>query len=318
MPLLLLNIVELCFQQRKRLRFVLYLGLLRLAVNHDSRGIMGQAHRGIRSVDTLSAVAGRPHYINPYILILNHDINIVVHLGHHCHTDGGCVDAPARLCLRHALYPMHAALILQNRVRALPRHHKGHALHAADADFLHFHGLHFPAASLRIVHIHAVNLRRKESRLVAARTRADFYNHILIVVGILWQKENLQLVLQLLHTLLCLGKFLLQHLPHIVVGLPVKHCETVLNVLIAFFIFFISVYYRSQVTLLLHQRPEPLLVIRHGRLTQLIHNLLKFSEQIFQFIKHNYLRLSNSYSPILLCQMQVRLQLPSAACCIIY
>ena len=88
-------------------------------------------------------------------------------------------------------------------------------------------------------------------------------------------------MLQLLHPLLCLGKLLLQHLPHILIGLLVQHGQTVLNILITLFILFISINYRSQITLLLHQRPEPLLVIRHSRLTKLIHNLLKLSEQIF-------------------------------------
>ena len=46
---------------------------------------------------------------------------------------------------------------------------------------------------LRILPIHAKELRRKECGLVAARARADFEHHIFLVVRILRQKQFLQL-----------------------------------------------------------------------------------------------------------------------------
>ena len=46
---------------------------------------------------------------------------------------------------------------------------------------------------LRILPIHAKELRRKERGLVAARARADLEHHIFLVVRILRQKQFLQL-----------------------------------------------------------------------------------------------------------------------------
>ena len=45
---------------------------------------------------------------------------------------------------------------------------------------------------LRILPIHAEELRRKERGLVAARARADLEHHIFLVVRILRQKQFLQ------------------------------------------------------------------------------------------------------------------------------
>ena len=48
---------------------------------------MGQTHCGIRGIDALAAVSGSPHHVDTDILLLNHDIDVIIHLGHHRHTD---------------------------------------------------------------------------------------------------------------------------------------------------------------------------------------------------------------------------------------
>jgi tryptophan synthase beta subunit len=45
--------------------------------------------------------------------------------------------------------------------------------------------------------IHAENLGGKQRRLVAARARANFQNHVLLVVGILGQQQHLDLFFKL-------------------------------------------------------------------------------------------------------------------------
>ena len=191
MPLLLLHVIELGPQQGKGLGLVLKLGLLRLAVNHNPGGIVGEPHCGVRGIDALTAVSGSPHNINPDVLIVDHNVNIFIHLRHNRHTDGGCVDSPAGLGFRHPLYPMYAAFIFQPGISSLSGNHKIDFLHAADADFIHIHGFHPPPLALRIVYIEPVNLRREQGCLVPAGPCPDLHDYVLLVIGILRQKKNL-------------------------------------------------------------------------------------------------------------------------------
>ena len=118
------------------------------------------------------------------------------------------MDPAAGLGFRHTLYPVHAALIFQHRVRALAVDHEVHRLHAANAGLIHFHGFHLPAAAFRIVHIHPVKLCRKQGSLVSACTRTDLHDNVLVIVGVLGQQQDLQLRLQLLDALLGIRQFL--------------------------------------------------------------------------------------------------------------
>ena len=77
MGLLLLDIVQLGAQEGKGLGLVLKLGLFRLAVHHDSGGIVGQAHCGIRGIDALAAVSGGAHHVDADILFIDHHIHIL-------------------------------------------------------------------------------------------------------------------------------------------------------------------------------------------------------------------------------------------------
>ncbi len=197
---LLLDIIELCPKQRKGFRLVLKLRFFRLAVYHYSRGIMGKTHRRIRGVYALASVSRRAHYVDSDILFINDHIHFL-HFRHYGHGDGRCVNTSARLCLRHTLYPVHAAFVFQSGIRSLTAYHKVYFLHAADSDFVHVHGFHLPSLAFRVVYIKAVYFRRKKSRLVASRARPDFHDNILVVIGVLWQKENLKLLLKLLNTL---------------------------------------------------------------------------------------------------------------------
>ena len=119
------------------------------------------------------------------------------------------MDAPAALRLRHTLYAVDAALIFHFGICALADYGKLYLFHASNADFIYVQCLHFPALALRIVHIHPIDLRRKQRRFISARTGADLYNYILIIIRILWKQQNLQLLFQLLHALFVLAQSLL-------------------------------------------------------------------------------------------------------------
>ena len=69
----------------------------------------------VRGVDTLSAVAGSPEHVEFQILGPEFDFKFL-NFGKHCDGDCGCVDSPARLRFRNALYPVYAALVFNARI----------------------------------------------------------------------------------------------------------------------------------------------------------------------------------------------------------
>ena len=142
------------------------------------------------------------------------------------------MDAAAGLGLRDALYPVHAALILELGVGALAGHHSDNLLEAADSIFIHAYELHLPVVALRVVHIHAVKLRGKQCGLVAAGPGADLQNDVFVIVGVLGKQQDLELLLQLLDALFRVGELLLGKLPHLLVALLVQKRQTVLHVLL--------------------------------------------------------------------------------------
>ena len=98
---------------------------------------------------------------------------------------------------RHALHAMHAALVFQLAVDALAAHQRDDFLEPAHRRLAHGREFHAPALRFGIARVHAENLGREQRGLVAARARADFEHHVLLVVGILGQQQDLQLLLDL-------------------------------------------------------------------------------------------------------------------------
>ena len=80
------------------------------------------------------------------------------------------MDTSAGLCLRHSLYTVNTALVLENGVCALSLYHELYFLHSSDSGLIGIDYLDLPSLSLNIVCVHAEKLRSKKSRLVTART----------------------------------------------------------------------------------------------------------------------------------------------------
>ena len=57
-------------------------------------------------------------------------------------------------------------------------------------------------SAVRVMHVHAVDLRRKERGLITARTRADLHDDVLVIVGVFREEKDLQFLFQLLDPLL--------------------------------------------------------------------------------------------------------------------
>ena len=136
------------------------------------------------------------------------------------------------------------------------------------------------------MHIHTVNLSREQGSLVSACARADLHNNVLVIVGVFRQKQNLQGVLQLLDAGLRFVQLLFEHLAHFLIVLFFQHHKTLFHSLFTLFVFLISIDDRLQITLLLHQLPETLLITDHVRLIQLVHDILVTQKQVIQLVKH--------------------------------
>ena len=201
-------------------------------------------------------------------------------LRHDRYRTGRGMDPSAGLCLRYSLYTMNTAFVFQSGICTLTLDHEGNLLKAADAVLIEAEHLGFPATGLRVFHIHTINLCCKKCCLITACTSTDLNDNVLAVVRVLRKKKDLQLMLQLLHSLFCIGKLFLQHFTHLFVLLALQHGKTVLDGFLIFLIFFICVNDWLQVALLLHQLLKTFLVVRYSRLTKLIQNFLKAHKQI--------------------------------------
>ena len=146
------------------------------------------------------------------------------------------MDPTPALRLGNSLYAVHAAFIFQSGIRALTRDHEHALLKSADTVLIERDHLCSPSPAVRIVDIHAVDFRCKESRLVSARASADLHNNILIIVGVLGEKENLKLLLQLIDALLRFIQFFLRQLTHLLICLILQHGKAVVNILFTFLI----------------------------------------------------------------------------------
>ncbi len=114
-----LNIIELGAQEAEGLFLILKLGFLRLAVDYDSCGNMGKTHGRVCGIYTLPAVSGGTHYVDAAVIHIDLYVYILS-LRHHGYRRCGSMDSSAGLCLRHTLYPVHAALVFQLEYAPFP------------------------------------------------------------------------------------------------------------------------------------------------------------------------------------------------------
>src|SRR5205807_7976293 len=104
---LALGVVDARAQDVHGRRPILVLRPAVLHADHDTGRDVGDADRRFGLVDMLAAGALRAHGLDPQIVALDIDIDIL-DLGQHRHGGGGSVDAPLRLGVGHALHPVHA------------------------------------------------------------------------------------------------------------------------------------------------------------------------------------------------------------------
>ena len=136
-------------------------------------GKMGDADRAVGRVDRLSAGAGRAIDVDPQVLVVDLDID-VLGFRQHRHGRRRGVDAPAAFGGRNALDPVNAALELQPREDAAAIDRGDRFLVAADFGRAGGDQLEPPALHLGVALVHAQQVAGEQRRFVAAGTGADF------------------------------------------------------------------------------------------------------------------------------------------------
>jgi hypothetical protein len=95
---------------------------------------------------------------------------------------------------RNTLHPVHAALIFELGVHALPLDDGDDFLQAADRGLRRGEHFDLPAPGFGVAVVHAEHLVGEQGGLVAAGTGADFKDDVLLVVGILGQQQDLEIL----------------------------------------------------------------------------------------------------------------------------
>ena len=131
--------------------------------------------------------------------------------------------SPLLLGRRHALHAMHAAFILEARIDAVALDQRDHFLQSAHARLRRGEHFHLPLLRLGVAVVHAEDFRHEQRGLVAARPGANFEDHVLLVVRILGQQQNLELFLDGYDARFKLCQFFLGIGPHLRVLLIHQH-----------------------------------------------------------------------------------------------
>ena len=106
------------------------------------------------------------------------------------------MNAALSLGLRHALHAVHTALELQLRI-GMTVDLEGDLVEAALLTRRDVDDLDLPALFLGPLLVHAEQVGREERRLLPALRALDLDDHVLVVVGVLGQQQDLEVLLEL-------------------------------------------------------------------------------------------------------------------------
>ena len=152
---------------------------------------MGDAHRRIGGVDRLAAGARRAVDVDPQVLVVDPHVHLL-RLGQYRDRGGGGVDASPALGDGHALDAVHAGFKLEPGEHALASDRGDHLLIPAELGGGRAHELGPPALLVGIALVHAEQVAREQSRLVAAGAGADLEDGGARVGGVAGEQSQRQ------------------------------------------------------------------------------------------------------------------------------
>src|SRR5207245_2945590 len=182
-------------QHLHRAGLVLVLRTLVLALHHETGREVRDADGGVGRVHALTTRARGAEGVDPQVLLVDLDLD-VVRLRQDGHRRRRGVDPTGSLRLRHALDPVHAALVPEAAVDLAAADKRDDLLDPAQPAAAQVERLDLPAAPLRVAAVHAEQLRGEQRRLVAPGAGAYLEDDVLLVVRIPGKEQGAQLRLQ--------------------------------------------------------------------------------------------------------------------------
>src|SRR5690348_11038742 len=125
---------------------------------------------------------------------------------------------------------MHAAFELQLRVSAVAAHLELDRVETALLARPGMDHLHLPALPLDPAAVHTEKVSSEKGSLLPTLGTLDLHDHVLLVVGILWQQQELQLLVELRDLRFGAPLLSAQKLEHLGVLLLVQHLARGLEV----------------------------------------------------------------------------------------
>ena len=211
---------------------------------------MRQSNRRRRLIDVLTTRTGGAVYIDTQVFTAHLDIHILC-FRQDSHRDRRRMYTPLALRLRNTLHAVYATLEFQDGVRILPFDGAGDFLEPTQIRLIRIRDLRLPALALCKFQVHFKKIRRKESRFLAARTRADFQDDIFPVIRILRDQHLMDFQIQRIPLLFILLQLFLRQLMEIRLRLIIQNVQRILDALERLFILPILENNLSQLRMLL-------------------------------------------------------------------
>src|SRR6266516_1241925 len=162
---------------------VLQLALLVLALNHEIRGQVGDAHGAVGRVDALAARSLRAEDVDPEVLVFDLHVDLL-RFGKHRHRRGRRVLAPLPFRDRYALHPVDARFVPQRPVDTGAPGGEDGLLQAPEIPLRERDDFDLPAPPLAEPRVHAKQLGGEQRRLIASRAGTDLHDRIAVIEGV--------------------------------------------------------------------------------------------------------------------------------------
>src|SRR6267154_1086420 len=179
-----LQLVQARFQHRHGFRAVAVLRAIILALYHDARRQMRDAHRRVGLVDVLASGSRCAVGVDAQIGGIDLDLYVLVDLGIHEHAREGGVAARVRIERGLAHQAVNAVLGAQVPVGVAAADLERGALDAGDLARRLLEHLHAVALAVAVLRVHALEHLRPVLRLGAARSRLDVHEAVVRIQGI--------------------------------------------------------------------------------------------------------------------------------------
>ena len=121
------------------------------------------------------------------------------------------MDTALSLCLGDTLDTVDTALVLEDTIDPFTRDGEDDFLVATSRPFAHARDLGSPATAFAVAYVHTVEVASEECCLITARTATDLHDHILSILRVCRDQEELDLLLERWNTLLSLLHHLTSH-----------------------------------------------------------------------------------------------------------